>query len=55
MALGLLAATLEGAAAEAARRRAKEIAERLDDEALRVRIERRAGETGTDAVEPAVS
>lgn len=42
MALGLLAATLEGPAAEAVRRRAAEIAERLDDEALRVRIERRA-------------
>jgi hypothetical protein len=54
MALGLLAATLEGAAAEAARRRATEIAERLDDEALRVRIERRAAEAGADAVEPAV-
>jgi hypothetical protein len=41
MALGLLAATLEDEAAAAARRRAAEIAERLDDEALRVRIERR--------------
>lgn len=44
MALGLLAATLEGREAEAVRRRAAAIAERLDDEALRVRIERRAGE-----------
>ncbi len=41
MALGLLAATLEGEAAAAAQRRAAEIAERLDDEALRVRIERK--------------
>ncbi|MCX4244314.1 hypothetical protein [Paraliomyxa miuraensis] len=43
MALSLLAATLEGQAAEAARQRAKAIAERLDDEALRVRLDRRRG------------
>lgn len=40
MALGLLAATLQGEAAEAVRQRARAIAERLDDEALRVRLER---------------
>lgn len=45
MALGLLAATLEGAEAEAARGRARAIAEQLDDEELRVRLERRAGPT----------
>lgn len=55
MALGLMAATLEGAAAEAARRRAAEIAERLDDEALRVRIERSSvtlGHAHEDVVAP---
>lgn len=51
MALGLLAATLEGEAAEAARQRARAIAERLDDEALRVRIERRAVEAEAGAAE----
>lgn len=45
MALGLLAATLEGEAVEAARQRAAAIAERLDDEALRVRIERRVDQS----------
>lgn len=49
MALGLLAATLQGEAAEAARRRAAAIAERLDDEALRVRIERRVESGGASA------
>lgn len=51
MALGLLAATLEGTAAEAARRRAAAIVEQLDDEALRVRIERRASEATGEADE----
>ena len=51
MALGLLAATLAGEAAEAARRRAAAIAERLDDEALRVRIERRAAEADAGAID----
>jgi hypothetical protein len=46
MALSLLAATLEGVAAEAVRGRAKAIAERLDDEALRVRLGRREAGRG---------
>lgn len=41
MALSLLAATQEGEEAEATRRRADAIAERLDDEELRVRLRRR--------------
>lgn len=40
MALGLLAATLDGDEADAVRQRATAIAERLDDEVLRVRIRR---------------
>ena len=40
MALGLLAATLDGDEADAVRRRAADIAERLDDEVLRVRVAR---------------
>lgn len=43
MALSLLAATLEGPPAEAARTRAAQIAERLDDEVLRVRLARSRG------------
>lgn len=43
MALSLLAATVEGDEAKAVRRRAAEIAERLDDEVLRVRLARHRG------------
>ncbi|MBU0551623.1 hypothetical protein KKF91_09860 [Myxococcota bacterium] len=43
MALGLLAATLEGAEAEAARGRALAIARALEDEALRMRFDHHAG------------
>jgi hypothetical protein len=51
MALGLLAATLEGPAAAAVRQRAAAIAERLDDEALRVRLERPPVEAGAETTE----
>ncbi|MCA9706896.1 MAG: hypothetical protein KDK70_13670 [Myxococcales bacterium] len=47
MALGLLGATLDGVEAEAVRRRAATIAERLDDEILRVRVSRHSMGRGT--------